>query len=126
MIRSDNMSNFNFSLKPSNKNSYPKREPFRPINIADIKSPGKYRIFGSIISVSENSFEVNDGTDQIRVIPVETASIDEVSEGMQVRILGEFSGGKNKQIEAIIIQNWSSVDIQTYNGVKDLEASLFR
>lgn len=99
--------------------------PYVETNICNIGSKGKYRIFGSIVSIQEDLLIVNDGTGEINVKILPTTIIPEdLREGSQIMILG-YLETKDSQIKAVIIQNMSGIDFELYQKVREIEKGIF-
>ena len=109
----------------SSDSKYMRRRPFRETNIADISSPGKYRIIGTITEIQGDTFIITDGTTEIDGTIVNAPDF-EIKEGSVLRIFGFVEFEPKKQLKASIIQNLSGVDVETYTQIKELEKSLMK
>ena len=102
---------------------YSRASPFAEVNIIEISKPGKYRITGSIVKMEENSLTLTDETDEIEV-DITQISDRELKEGMQLQLLGFVEFDPEKKFKAIIIQDFSEINIELYRQVRELEQSL--
>ena len=62
---SDNDSSFQDF--PSER-KYIRKKPYCEINLSELSKPGKYRIVGTVTNVTNDTFIINDGSDQIEAI----------------------------------------------------------
>jgi hypothetical protein len=102
---------------------YSRTSPFVEINIVEISKPGKYRITGSVIKIEGNTLTLSDETEEIEV-DITQISNQELKEGMQLQLLGFVDFAPDKKFKAIIIQDFSEINIELYRQVRELEQSL--
>ncbi len=102
---------------------YSRASPFAEVNIIEISKPGKYRITGSIVRMEENTLTLSDETDEIEV-DITQISTHELKEGMQLQLLGFVEFDPEKKFKAVIIQDFSEINIELYRQVRELEQSL--
>lgn len=109
----------------SSEKKYLRKKPYSEINLSELSKPGKYRVVGTVTSVTEDSFIINDGSDQIEAILTTPQNL-EVKEGILLRLFGFIEIEPKRQIKVSIAQELSDVDIDTYNQIKELEQSLIK
>jgi hypothetical protein len=102
---------------------YSRTSPFVEINIVEISKPGKYRITGSVVKIEGNTLTLSDETEEIEV-DITQISNHELKEGMQLQLLGFVDFAPDKKFKAIIIQDFSEINIELYRQVRELEQSL--
>ena len=102
---------------------FSRTQPFREVNIAELSTSGKYKIIGTVTESSENSIVIEDGTDQLTVFFEEPIS-ERPKEGDLIRVCGYLEMDPKKQLKAIIVQDMSTINLETYQQIKDLELSL--
>jgi len=102
---------------------FSRTQPFIEVNIAELTNSGKYKIIGTVVEISENSITIEDGTDQLTVFFEESPS-EKPKEGNLIRVCGYLELEPKKQLKAIIIQDMSAINLETYQQIKDLELSL--
>ena len=121
-----NMSNNDSSIQDfSSEKKYLRKRPYCEINLSELSKPGKYRIVGTVTSVTDDTFIINDGSDQIEAILTTPQNL-EVKEGILLRLFGFIEIEPKRQIKVSIIQDLSAVDIDTYSQIKELEQSLIK
>ncbi len=116
---SDNKSDDN----NSEKQKFSRTQPFIETNIADITTPGRYKIVGTVVNSSKDSFVIEDGTEQLSVSFTDVI-FEKPEEGDQVRVLGYLEFEPEKLLKAAIIQNLTNINLETYRQIRDLEFSL--
>ncbi len=116
---SDNKSDDN----NSEKQKFSRTQPFIETNIADIATPGRYKIVGTVVNSSKDSFIIEDGTEQLSVSFTDVI-FEKPEEGDQVRVLGYLEFEPEKLLKAAIIQNLTNINLETYRQIRDLEFSL--
>ncbi|MHA1592749.1 MAG: hypothetical protein ACTSUP_09790 [Candidatus Heimdallarchaeaceae archaeon] len=109
----------------SSERKYLRKKPYCEINLSELSKPGKYRIVGTVTSVTDDTFIINDGSDQIEAIFTTPQNL-EVKEGILLRLFGFIEIEPKKQMKVSIAQDLSSIDIDTYNQIKELEQSLVK
>ena len=102
---------------------FSRTQPFIEVNLAELTTSGKYKIIGTVTEISENSIIIEDGTDQLTVFFEETPS-EKPKEGDLIRVCGYLELEPKKQLKAIIVQDMSAINLETYQQIKDLELSL--
>ena len=102
---------------------YSRASSFIETNIAEISKPGKYRIVGTIVGLEENLMVVSDETDEI-VVDIADISNQDLKEGKQLQLFGFVEIEPEKKFKAIIIHDFSDVNIEMYRQVRELEQSL--
>ena len=102
---------------------FSRTQPFIEVNIAELTTSGKYKIIGTVTEISENSIIIEDGTDQLTVFFEETP-LEKPKEGDLIRVCGYLELEPKKQLKAIIVQDMSAINLETYHQIKDLESSL--
>ncbi|MHA1304099.1 MAG: hypothetical protein ACTSQE_04565 [Candidatus Heimdallarchaeaceae archaeon] len=116
-----NEENFFDGNNEQKKQKYSRRKPYVEISIDQINENGKYCVFGSVISVSEQSFEITDERGVLKVIKSPEVSSINLEEGMQVRVFGYVETEPEKKMAAVIIQDFSEVDANLYLQMKEFE-----
>lgn len=120
------MSNNDSSIQDfSSEKKYLRKRPYCEINLSELSKPGKYRIVGTVTSVTDDTFIINDGSDQIEAIFTVPQDL-EVKEGILLRLFGFIEIEPKRQIKVSIVQDLSAVDIDTYSQIKELEKSLIK
>ncbi|MCK4895376.1 MAG: hypothetical protein KAS47_01105 [Candidatus Heimdallarchaeota archaeon] len=120
------MSNNDSSFQDfSSERIYLRKKPYCEINLSELSKPGKYRIVGTVTSVTDDAFIINDGSNQIEAILTTPQNL-EVKEGILLRLFGFIEIEPKKQMKVSIIQDLSAVDIDTYDQIKELEQSLIK
>ncbi|MCK5304097.1 MAG: hypothetical protein KAJ72_02535 [Candidatus Heimdallarchaeota archaeon] len=109
----------------SSERKYLRKKPYCEINLSELSKPGKYRIVGTVTSVTDDAFIINDGSNQIEAILTTPQNL-EVKEGILLRLFGFIEIEPKKQMKVSIIQDLSAVDIDTYDQIKELEQSLIK
>ena len=71
----------------SSERKYLRKKPYCEINLSELSKPGKYRIIGTVTSVTDDTFIINDGSDQIEAIFTTPQNL-EVKEGILIRLFG--------------------------------------
>jgi hypothetical protein len=117
---SDNDSSFQDF--PSER-KYIRKKPYCEINLSELSKPGKYRIVGTVTNVTNDTFIINDGSDQIEAIFTVPQNL-EVKEGILLRLFGFIEIEPKKQIKVSIAQELGDIDMDTYSQIKELEQSL--
>jgi hypothetical protein len=119
-----NMSNNDSSFQdfPSER-KYIRKKPYCEINLSELSKPGKYRIVGTVTNVTNDTFTINDGSDQIEAIFTVPQNL-EVKEGILLRLFGFMELEPKKQIKVSIAQELGDIDVDTYSQIKELEQSL--
>lgn len=119
-----NMSNNDSSFQdfPSER-KYIRKKPYCEINLSELSKPGKYRIVGTVTNVTNDTFTINDGSDQIEAIFTVPQNL-EVKEGILLRLFGFIEIEPKKQIKVSIAQELGDIDMDTYSQIKELEQSL--
>ena len=102
---------------------FSRTQPFVEVNISELTSSGKYKIIGTVAEVLENSIIIEDGTEQLMVFFEETPA-KKPKQGDLIRVCGYLELEPNKQLKAIIVQDMSAINLETYQQIKDLEFSL--
>ena len=103
---------------------YSRRKPYIEMEIDRITVQGKYRVMGSIVSVSDEAIEVADDTASLNVELTPNTVSPNLQDGMQVRILGYIEFEPEKKMKATIIQDLTKVDLDLYRQMRELELSL--
>ncbi len=120
------MSNDDSSFQDfSSEKKYLRKKPYCEINLSELSKPGKYRVVGTVTSVTEDTFIINDGSDQIEAILTTPQNL-EVKEGILLRLFGFIELEPKKQIKVSIVQLLRDVDVDTYTQIKELEQSLIK
>lgn len=114
--------NIQNQLENEKKEKPLRRRPFLEINISELKL-GKYKILGTVVSVSEGNMEVNDGTGQVSVATHDVL-VKGIVEGSQIRVFGFFDENQSPPMKALLLQNLSGVEVELYHRVQELERSL--
>jgi hypothetical protein len=118
------MSNNDSSFQDfSSERKYLRKKPYCEINLSELSKTGKYRIVGTVTSVTDDTFTINDDSDQIEAILTTPQNL-EVKEGLLLRLFGFIEFEPKKQIKVSIVQLLNDVDTDTYNQIKELEQSL--
>ncbi len=100
-----------------------KIKPFVDANIAEIQQPGKYRVVGKIVSMTENSILLDDGFDQLSItIPDETNV--KLEDSHTIRAFGYVNIQPEKQMQTTFIQDFNEIDLDSYRKLNELEQSL--
>ncbi len=94
------------------------------ISISNITKKGRYVIIASVIDTTENSIEVNDGSESLEVSLSGDFPKDNFTKGMQLRIFGIVEDLESKVIKPSIIQDVTSMDYDLYQRIRDLEETL--
>ena len=98
----------------------PRRAPARPKEIEDInpQSDIRVRITGTVLSVDEDSFSLDDGSGTVEVFTDED-QMENVEEGERTRILGRVLPTPDSfEIQAEIVQDFSDVNQELHDRVK--------
>ena len=99
-----------------------KRAPAISTKIADLPNNqgGRVSVVGTVVSKNADisSFIIDDGETSVLVLANSPYDFDKVKEGQLVRVLGKVWGeGKEVEIQADIIQDFTSVDKELYEEV---------
>ena len=82
------MSNNDSSFQDfSSERKYLRKKPYCEINLSELSKTGKYRIVGTVTSVTDDTFTINDDSDQIEAILTTPQNL-EVKEGLLLRLFG--------------------------------------
>ena len=100
-----------------------KTKPFVNANIAEIQSPGKYRIVGKIASISQETIIIDDGFEQLTITIPEELKI-KLEEGLKVRAFGFVTLQPEKEMKTNFIQDLGDIDLEVYRQINELEQSL--
>ncbi|TFG10714.1 hypothetical protein EU534_00700, partial [Candidatus Heimdallarchaeota archaeon] len=87
-----------------------KIKPFVDTNIAEIQKPGKYRVVGKIVDVSEGTIIIDDGFEQLSITLPDEISI-KLEEGVTIRAFGYVDIQPEKIMKTTFIQDFSKIDI---------------
>jgi hypothetical protein len=102
---------------------FSRTQPFIEVNIAELTTSGKYKIIGTVMEIFDNSIIIDDGTDQLTIFFDDTPE-EKPKEGDLIRVFGYLELEPNKQLKALIVQDISGINLETYQQIKDLEQSL--
>ncbi len=96
----------------------------REVRVEDISGTEAWvGLIGTVINrnVSDSSFLIDDGTGQI------TATVSKMPElGTLVRIVGRIFMAEGKpRVDGVIVQDFSSFDVDVYRRIKELEDRVF-
>ena len=100
-----------------------KIKPFVDANIAEIQQPGKYRVVGKIVSMTENSILLNDGFDQLSITIPDEINL-KLEDGRTIRAFGYVNIQPEKQMQTTFIQDFNEIDLDSYRKLNELEQSL--
>lgn len=95
-----------------------RHEP-KELNSIDPENDVNVRIVGTIVTVNENSFVLDDSSAAKEVFTQENVSEDLIEEGSTVRVYGRvLPTPDDYEIEASVVQDMSEVDLEKFNKVK--------
>ena len=100
-----------------------KIRPFVDVNITEIQQPGKYRVVGKIVSMTENSLILDDGFGQLAITIPEEIEVN-LKEGFTIRAFGYVNIQPEKQMTTTFIQDFNDIDLDSYRQLNELEQSL--
>ncbi len=100
-----------------------KIKPFVDTNIAEIQHPGKYRVVGKIVSMTENSIIIDDGFEQLVITIPEEVNV-KLEDGITIRAFGYVNIQPEKQMQTTFIQDFNRIDLDSYRKLNELEQSL--
>ncbi len=96
------------------------------IDLADIdpEQDVNIRVIGTIVTVNENSFVLDDSTAAKEAFPQSEVPEDVVEEGNTVRVFGRVLPTPDDfEIEAEVVQDFSDVDVEKFEKVKKVVSS---
>ncbi|MHA1198250.1 MAG: hypothetical protein ACTSQF_02760 [Candidatus Heimdallarchaeaceae archaeon] len=100
-----------------------KIKPFVDANIAEIQQPGKYRVVGKIVDMTEKSIVMDDGFGQLTITIPEEISL-KLEDGDTIRAFGYVNIQPEKQMTTTFIQDFNEIDLDSYRQLNELEQSL--
>lgn len=100
-----------------------KVKPFVDVNIAKINKPGKYRVVGKIVSITEKFLIIDDGFEQLTITIPDEINL-KLEEGYKIRAFGYVNIEPEKQMKTTFIQDFNNIDFDSYNQINELEQSL--
>ena len=100
-----------------------KIKPFVATNIAEIQQPGKYRVVGKIVEMTEESMMIDDGFEQLSITIPDEINI-KLENGKTIRAFGYVNIQPEKKMKTTFIQDFSDIDIDSYRKLNELEQSL--
>jgi hypothetical protein len=97
-----------------------RRAPATPKNIEEIdpREDIRVRVIGTVISVNEDSINLDDGTGTVEIF-LEDGDLDDREENERIRVLGRVLPTPDSfEIQGEIVQDFSDVDTDLYDRVK--------
>ena len=97
-----------------------RRAPARPKNIEEIdpRDDIRVRVIGTVLSLDEDSFSLDDGTGTVEVF-LEEEKMEDLEENQRVRIFGRVLPTPDSfEIQGEIVQDFSDVDPELYSRIK--------
>lgn len=97
-----------------------RRAPARPKNIEEIdpRDDIRVRVIGTVLSLDEDSFSLDDGTGTVEVF-LEEEKMEALEENQRVRIFGRVLPTPDSfEIQGELVQDFSDVDPELYSRVK--------
>ena len=97
-----------------------RRAPARPKNIEEIdpRDDIRVRVIGTVLSLDEDSFSLDDGTGTVEVF-LEDEKMEDLEENQRVRVFGRVLPTHDSfEIQGEIVQDFSDVDPELYSRIK--------
>ncbi len=97
-----------------------RRAPARPKNIEEIdpRDDIRVRVIGTVLSLDEDSFSLDDGTGTVEVF-LEDEKMEDLEENQRVRVFGRVLPTPDSfEIQGEIVQDFSDVDPELYSRIK--------